>query len=100
MDGRLDAHVFAPLMILLRAVTAAPAWEMGTYNMARRLIELHALMALLIMLGGCALVQHYPLLGVAGFCCIRGLVIDVLILFWSPWLASTPKTCTPTALSN
>ena len=56
--GAWTLTFFAPLMILLWAVTAAPAWEMGTYKMARRLIQLHALMALLIMLGGCALVQH------------------------------------------
>jgi hypothetical protein len=78
-------------MILLWAVTAAPAWEMGTYKMARRLIQLHALMALLIMLGGCALVQYYPLLGLAGFAAFAALVIDVLILFWSPWPGFDPE---------
>jgi hypothetical protein len=75
---------FAPLAALLWAVTVPPSWEMGTYKWTRRLIQLHASIAALTMLGGCAIRQEVVLHGLVAF---GALFIDLVILFWSPWMS-------------
>lgn len=42
-------------------------------------------MALLILLGSCAPVQHPLVRFIAGFAALVALFIDLLILFWFPW---------------
>jgi hypothetical protein len=61
---------------------------MRTYKWTRRLIQLHALVAMLVMLGGCASRQEYFLHGLVAF---GSLLIDLFILFWSPWMGFDPE---------
>jgi hypothetical protein len=78
----------APLIVLLWASTAASPWAARTYKWMRRLIQLHAALALLIMLGGCARLHlHF---GYALAAC-GALIVDALVLFWTPWRAFDPE---------
>lgn len=84
---------FAPLAILLWAVTVPRYWEMRTYGVVRRLIQVHALIASLVMVGGCVLRPElfHGVLVLSAFFAFGALLIDLVILFWSPWSGFDPE---------
>jgi hypothetical protein len=80
---------FAPLVILLWAMVAGRSWEEQAYKWTRRSIQLHAVIALLTTLAGCAAIRPgFSLYGLFGF---GSVLIDLLILFWSPWVGFDPE---------
>jgi hypothetical protein len=81
---------FAPLALLLWAVTAAPSWEAHAYKWTRRSIQVHAVIASLTTLAGCAaaLRPEFLLYGLFAF---GAVLIDLVILFWSPWTGFDPE---------
>lgn len=73
---------FGPLGTLLWTATVPSHWTMRFNRWTRRLIQLHAALALLIMLSGCARLHSHVGYALAAF---GALTVDGLILFWTPW---------------
>ena len=84
---------FAPLAIALWATIVPQQWEMPTYGLVRRLIQVHALTASLVMVGGCVLRPEifHGILVLSAFFAFGALLIDLVILFWSPWSGFDPE---------
>jgi len=78
---------FAPLALLFWAAAIPRAWEMRTYKWTRKLVQIHALIASLVMVAGCAFQAElfHGVLVLSAFFAVAALLIDLVILFWSPW---------------
>ena len=79
------AFFFAPLISLLWAVIAgATNWRTTTYVWIRRVIQLHAVPAVVTILSGCSGLLAAPW-HVYGLLAFGAIFVDLIVLGFSPW---------------